>query len=377
MKKYVLIFCLLIAGFFGVAEKANAQELHQDVQGTVKAKITEITLDEIVQVPGTNVTTPHQLLKAEIIEGEEKGKIIEIENDFYQAKKGQVYFVNFIRTIEGQEIYRLGEPDRITGIYIIIAIFIGVVLFFGRSQGLRSLFSLAVGFSLIIGFLLPQLLKGGSPVFLSIVTAIIILAFAIFSTHGFNKVTIAAFLGTSVSSAITGIFAFLAVKGLILTGYTSDETTYLNIATSGELSISGLLLGAIIIGALGVLDDIAITQASVVRELKLAAPHMTDKAIFKSALRVGREHVGALINTLALAYVGASLPLLLLFYGTSAPFAEILNREVFATEIVRTIAGSIGLILAVPITTWLSTYLFRSKAFSKVSDTEVHAHHHH
>jgi uncharacterized membrane protein len=354
----MLIFSSLVSllAIFFFNSTINAQELHQDFQGTLKVEITEV------------------VLKARITDGERKGEIVEIENDLYDAKVGQDYFVSNIKTFEGIELYRLSEPDRLTGLYIIFVIFVLAVVAFGRGQGVRALLSLILSFCLIIFFLLPQMLNGASPVLISVITAVAILAFAIFTTHGFNKTSVAAFLGTSISTVVTGVFAYVSVKALVLTGFVNDEVTYLNLSTQGELNISGLLLGGIIIGALGVLDDIAITQASVVRELRHAAPHLSEKEIFTRALRVGREHVGALINTLALAYTGAALPLLLYFYGSQAPITEILNREVFTTEIVRTIAGSIGLILAVPITTWFSTFLFNSKRLSSLKEGDGHHH---
>ena len=168
--------------------------------------------------------------------------------------------------------------------------------------------------------------------------------------------TVLVHAGTLIAVVLTGIFAFLSIQGAGLTGFSSDETIYLNLSTGGELDFVGLLLAAMIIGALGVLDDIAVTQVAVVREL-FAAGVKEKWDVYKRAMRVGREHVGALVNTLVLAYTGAALPLLLLFsLSQSGPLA-IINREIFATEIIRSLVGSIGLILTVPITTLLAILL--------------------
>jgi uncharacterized membrane protein len=147
-----------------------------------------------------------------------------------------------------------------------------------------------------------------------------------------------------------------------LTGFSSEESIFLNFNTRGSIDFSGLLLGGILIGLLGVLYDAAIGQSVSVDELHRAGPHLSKRYIFTRAIRIGREHIGALVNTLAIAYVGASLPLLLLFYQSSASAGLMINQEIFATEIIRTMIGSIGLVLAVPITTVISIFLIVGKS---------------
>jgi uncharacterized membrane protein len=205
--------------------------------------------------------------------------------------------------------------------------------------------------------MLPTILRGISPLFAGVGFSVLILGFAMYLTHGFKRKTHAAFLGTILTILIVAAISFWAVSSAKISGFASDDAIYLNLDTRGALNIAQLLIAAIIIGALGILDDIAITQASVVETLKNNMPKISRREAYREALKVGKEHVGALINTLALAYVGASLPLLLLFYGGDQNTLFILNREIFATEIVRTVAGSIGLILAVPITTMLAALL--------------------
>ncbi len=156
--------------------------------------------------------------------------------------------------------------------------------------------------------------------------------------------------------------AYFAVHNSQLTGISGDESIYLNFNTTGGIDLVGLLMGGIMIGLLGVLYDVSIGQSIAVEELHNIASHLSRWKIYKRAIRIGREHIGALVNTLAIAYVGASLPLLLLFYsGADASFSTIINREVFATEIIRILIGSIGLVLAVPITTLLSVIMLMPK----------------
>jgi uncharacterized membrane protein len=176
-------------------------------------------------------------------------------------------------------------------------------------------------------------------------------------THGFNKTTTSAVFGMLVTILITGALAYYSVDATKLTGFESEEAVYLNLSTRGSIDMVGILLSGIMIGLLGVLYDVAIGQAISVEELHKIAPRVSRKKIYLRALRMGREHIGALVDTLAIAYVGASLPLLLLFSTSSNTSISVLNREIFAVEIIRTLIGSIGLILAVPITTLISVWM--------------------
>jgi len=210
----------------------------------------------------------------------------------------------------------------------------------------------------IIFILLPGILNGWNPLVASFLVAGGILFAAIFFTHGFNRESVVAYAGTMIAVLLAGLFAIFAVHITDLSGFASDETIYLNFNTGGTLNFTALLLGAFIIGFLGVLDDIAVTQSAVVSELFNSNPEMKKREVYKRAMRVGREHVGALVNTLVLAYTGASLPLLLYFNLGPSSFATSINLEIFATEIVRMIVGSVGLVLTVPIVTFLAvTYL--------------------
>ncbi len=229
------------------------------------------------------------------------------------------------------------------------------MILFGGFQGVRSLCALLGSFFAIFYVLLPGILGGANPILLSVVVAAGILFAAIFFTHGFNRESLVAYGGTMIAVFLTSVFALFAVYSTDLTGFASDASTYLNFNTGGTLDFTALLLGAIIIGVLGVLDDISVTQAAVVTELYRSNPSLTKREVYLRALRVGREHVGALVNTLILAYTGAALPLLLHASITATGLVSAINTELFATEIVRMIVGSIGLILAVPIVTFLAT----------------------
>jgi uncharacterized membrane protein len=354
---------------------SNAQEIYEDLQGVIMSRVVEIVEEGERQIPGTDARTKFQVLKVEIIEGERKGEILEIENDFILLKEGQKFYMNYLITIQGDEIYSVRDIDRRATLIFLTTLFAAIVLYFGRWQGMRSLLSLVGSFLIIIYVLLPLLMKGYDPVLVSIFLGSIILGIAIFFTHGFNFKSLIAFSGTVISVCITGLLALFSVKVLNLSGFFSDETVYLNFSTQGSLDFQGLLLGGIIIGVLGVLDDIATTQVAVVAELKKAADHITSKDLYRQALNVGNEHISALVNTLVLAYAGVSLPLLLWFSQSESEFGKIINNEIFATEIARTLVGSIGLILTVPITTFLAVK-FVDK-YKHLKSHRDHHHHHH
>ncbi len=253
-------------------------------------------------------------------------------------------------------------------VLVLIGVFIAVIVIFGGWQGLRSLVSLASSLFVVFYILIPGLLGGINPLLISFAIAAGILFIAIFLTHGFNRESVVAYAGTMISVLLTGVFAIFAVYITKLSGFESEESIFLNFKTGGSLDFVGLLLGSIIIGVLGVLDDITITQAAFVTELYNSNKDLTSKEVHKKAIRIGREHVGALVNTLALAYTGAFLPMILYFQMSPLSKSPVLNLEIFATEIVRIIVSSMSLVLAVPIVTIIAVkYLkdYKPKESSK------------
>lgn len=372
MKKVLLLLLFFI---FTIPLGVFAQELIQDEVEIIRARVIEVVSQEKKEVPGTDVQSIYQTIKAEILEGEKEGEVIIIENDFLVLKKGDKFFLRHsIDGLDGREMYSVRDIDRQGVMLGFIILFAVVVIIFSGRQGLRSLISLIGSFLVILYILVPSLLKGYPPILTSIAIAVVILFLAIYLTHGFNKESTVAFTGTVLAVIFTGILAYLGVTLTRLSGFASEEAVYLNFNTRGALDFAGLLLGGIMIGVLGVLDDIAVTQAAVVNEIYSSAPHLSRRDVYKKALRVGKEHVGALVNTLALAYTGASLPLLLLFSTTDSSAESIINQEVFATEIIRTVVGSIGLILTVPITTLLAVYLLKGYKGKHYNHTHPHAH---
>ncbi len=398
MKKYVsvvLLLCALSVVFIIPTQTSAASSaasaapvLLQDTVTIVKAKVVSIDSSSRQLVPGTDTSATVQMITAEPLEGADKGISVQFENDYIPLKAGDLFYLRKnINSDNGRVSYVVSDVYRLPSLYFFIGLFVLLVLIFGGKQGVRGLASLVGSLALIIFVLLPGILHGWSPILLSIGVSSLIIVLGSYITHGFNKTTSAAVAGMILTVILTGIVAHYAVASAHLTGFNTEESVYLNFNTNGALDFVGLLLGAMLIGLLGVLYDAAIGQAIAVEELHHVAPHLSRAAIFKRAIRIGREHIGALVNTLAIAYVGVSLPILLLISTAQAPISQIINQENFATEIIRTMIGSIGLVLAVPITTMLAVLILvkvgadivEGKILAqeeRVLDGTKHLHHH-
>ncbi|MDO8462732.1 MAG: YibE/F family protein [bacterium] len=347
-RKAILVLTMLIG--LSVALPSYAQ-MSDVVEETHHAVVRSVVRDG-----------DRQQLTVELLSGTQEGRSAELDFNGVRLETGDQLFVHRLVTLDGDEYLQIEEVDRRSALLWFTALFMFAVVALGRWQGVRALASLGVSIVAVIGVLVPRILAGGSPVLWATAVAIGILFVSIALTHGRGRTAIAAFLGTAVAVGLTAALATVAVSISKFSGLADDAAFYLDIGTGGAIDLRGLLLAAIIIGAVGVLDDVAITQAAAVKELNDAAPMLTARALFQRALRIGREHVGALVNTLALAYVGAALPLLLLFSHALSPLDQIVNREMIATEIIRALVGSIGVIAAVPLTTWFAVLLIKRRA---------------
>jgi uncharacterized membrane protein len=370
----LLVAVFFCSGFFVV----SAQEIHQELQETVKAKVLEVVEQSDRQIMGTDATTTIQTLRIELLEGDKKGQVVSLDNDIMVLEKGDVIFVNRLVAIDDTEYLTFKDVERRPQMFTIFVLMVILVVIFSGWQGMRALFSLAVSVLAIVFLLVPALLSGLNPALASLMIAGLILAVSLFLTHGFKPHVFIAFLGTFSAVFVTCLISYLSVNWLRLTGFGSDASVYLNFSTGGTLDIAGLLLGSIIIGLLGVLDDVSITQASVVQELRGANQSLSVFDLYKSAIRVGRDHVGSLVNTLALAYLGTALPLVMFYARAEVGFFDAINQEIIAAEILRIILGSIGLILTVPFTTVLAAWYFGNRTVDKNSlSTHKHSHGHH
>jgi uncharacterized membrane protein len=257
--------------------------------------------------------------------------------------------------------YSLVDFQRGTPMAILALVFVAVVLLFARLRGALSLLGLGFSLAVVLVFVVPAILDGESPLAVAVVGSLAVALVTIPLAHGRGPKSLAAVLGTAASLLLTALLALVFTEAAHLTGFSSEEATFLQLS-GANLSLEGLLLAGMVIGALGVLDDVTVSQASTVLALRSAGPRLGFRELFTSALRVGRDHVSATVNTLVLAYVGASLPVLLIFSSADIGLADALNLEVVAKEVVATLVGSIGLIAAVPVTTALAALLAVSEA---------------
>lgn len=252
-------------------------------------------------------------------------------------------------------VHAVVDHQRGGGLWIAGAAFVLAVLAFGRLRGLRSLAGLAVTFGVVMWFVVPAILDGAPPTWVAVVGAAAIMLVVLYLTHGFSLATTVAVAGTLASLALTGLLAMLAVRGLHLSGVTDDITT--SVGQSFGVNMQGLLLAGIVIGALGVLDDVTVTQTATVAEVARADRSLGFRALYAAGSRVGRAHIASVVNTIVLAYAGASLPLLLLLATSSAPLGSVLSDQLLAQEIARSVVGTVGIIAAVPITTALAAWV--------------------
>nr|WP_157631850.1 YibE/F family protein [Catelliglobosispora koreensis] len=258
-------------------------------------------------------------------------------------------------------VYQIMSHERSSALIAVFLAFLLAVVGFGRWRGVRALGGLAFTFAVLLMFVVPAILDGSPPLLVAIVGASAIMLVVLFLTHGINLPTSMAVLGTLASLMLAGLLALLSTSMLKLTGIGSEEDSFLSMQYPG-VNMLGLLLAGILIGALGVLDDVTVTQATTVTELAHANPDMGFARLYKAAERVGRAHITSVINTIVLAYAGASLPVLLLIVAGGASLPEMLTSEWLTQEIVRSIVGTLGLIAAVPITTALTALTLSREA---------------
>jgi uncharacterized membrane protein len=268
----------------------------------------------------------------------------------------------------GQPLYYIQDLERGRPLLVLAALFAGAVVAFGRWQGIRSLLGLGLSFVVIVSFVVPAILHGHSPVLVAVTGAMAIMLISLYLSHGTGPKTTAAVVGTALALGLTAALAIAFVAAASLTGLASEEALSANYAVGG-LSLRGLLLAGIIIGGLGVLDDVTMSQASLVTELHQANPTAGFAALVGGALRVGRDHIAATVNTLFLAYAGAALPSLILFVTGTDSLSTVVTTEIVAVEVVRALCGSVGLIAAVPLTTVLAALV----ATEETPDFQLHA----
>ncbi|GAA3393386.1 YibE/F family protein [Streptomyces roseoviridis] len=270
-----------------------------------------------------------------------------------QLDEGQGVVVAYAPDAPRDLQYSVTDVNRKLPIALLAGIFALAVVVVGRMRGLMALIALAVSFLVLTLFILPAILQGSNPLVVAVVGSSAIMLAALYMCHGLSARTSVAVLGTLVSLLLIGLLGSLFIGWASLSGNTDDNTGLIH-GLYPDIDMSGLLLAGVIIGSLGVLDDVTVTQTSAVWELHQADPRMGPRALYRAGIRIGRDHIASVVNTLVLAYAGAALPLLLLFSIAQSSVGTVANSELVAEEIVRTLIGSIGLVASVPVTTGLA-----------------------
>lgn len=374
LKKLILLslFSLVLLPSLSHAQEGT---LVADTETFEKAKVIHILEQGTTTVAGTNTVGETQTITIEVLSGPDQGKTVTFKNDYIQLKEGEVFYVRHQSNhLDNSDYWSVADPYRLDILLWLALAFVVLIFVFGGVQGVRGLASLVGSFFLIFYILIPGIYSGYNATLVSIGVASLIIVVGSYITHGVNRTTSAAVIGMIVTVTLTGLAAYYVVYVGRLSGYSGEESTYLTLDTRGAINMIGLLFGGIMIGLLGVLYDSAIGQAVAIEELFRAGKHLTRKEVYMRGIRIGREHIGALVNTLAIAYVGVSLPLLLLIQSSTLTLSFIINSELFATEIIRILIGSIGLILAVPITTFIASYMLEGRV--KESGGTHHGHRH-
>jgi uncharacterized membrane protein len=320
----------------------------------VDATVTEAGRGDCPDLEFGDITTPCQHVTARVTSGPNSGDLAEFS--IYITEQAAPTLATgdeiVLRAFQGPgqiAQYSYADLQRSPQLWLLVAAFALVVVLFGRWHGLRALAGLGVSLWLLVAFLIPSLLRGNPPVAVAIAGGFLIAGVAIFVAHGAKITTAVAFLGTVVSVAVIAALAAVAVSLAQLTGLDEGAAGTLSI-TADTINLRGLLIAGIVVGALGVLDDVTVTQVAAVVELRRANPELRGLALYGAAIRIGRDHVAAVVNTLVLAYAGASLPLLLFFAQGDTPFARIATSQI------------IGLVLSVPLTTALAAVVLEPDA---------------
>ncbi|HBF67616.1 MAG TPA: hypothetical protein DDW36_04310 [Candidatus Magasanikbacteria bacterium] len=326
-----------------------------------KAKVIEITSDTTRDETGVKFRA--QELRLVIKSGLVKGLTVMVPYEFEVGQTARPMEVGDMvivgrNVVLPEPMYYINDVYRLDALWLILALFVIITVVLARWRGVRAFAGLAITFLVIFFFMVPRMVEGANPVLISFVGSMLIALTALYVAHGLNQRTHIAFISICITLLIAFVVGIVFIYLTELSGIGTEDAFYLQFAGIQRIDVRGLLLGAMIVGALGILDDVATTQAATVGELHEANPKLTRRELYQRGLIVGREHIISLVNTLALAYTGAAFPLLLLFTIFKRPVWVTLNSEIILEEVIRMLVGSIALIAAVPITTFFAAWYF-------------------
>jgi len=363
------LFCL---SFFLIVSPASAQQVSpgQPTPEFMKAQVMRVEGTKIN--PYSDYKSTIETLDVTVLNGSDAGQSIQVNYDSQNISDltlntGDTVILSKTVNSSGKPTYSIEDKYRLTPIIFIAIAFIVLVILVAGWKGITSFAGLGLSLLVIFSYIVPQILSGQDPLTVCMTGATIILVLTTYAAHGFSKQTTIALCSTLLALILTYLISQLVVQLSQITGYADENDIAIHFGTQHLINVKGLLLGGIIIGTLGALNDITTTQASTVFEFAKTDSNLTRKQLFKKGLIVGREHVASLINTLVLAYAGSSLTVFIfLFYNSSYyPLWVILNSETLNEELMRTIAGTTGLLFVVPVVSFISAY-FAAKPIKSV-----------
>lgn len=371
MLKTILAVLLINLIFFNASALASTGELPKEKylekdfkEETYRGKVLGVEEKVPTQTKDAMVEK-RQIVQVEITKGPHQGEVFQIENDllgdnFYDIKVDTGDHLKLRAEYSGEELENLYIQDFVRDTYIYYALFALAIalLAIGGFKGLKTIFTLFFALIAIFKIMLPLIAEGYNPLWLSVLLTSVVALISLCIIGGLNKKTLIAIIGTMGGVIIAGVMALIAGEAASLTGFSSEEAQMLRFTDIGEIDVQGLLFAGIIIGALGAVMDIGMSIASACSEMKEINPRVEKDALFKAGMNVGRDIMGTMSNTLVLAYTGSAMPLLLLFLAQDMTVTEMINLDIISTEIIRAVAGSMGLLVAIPITALTSSLFY-------------------
>ena len=374
MKKTAFVLIVLIAAMFLFGIFAYADAMDDNDYYPADENEPDISFEKGKVLDAENFRSEgdysydYQIASVFIETGQYEGEVVEVENVLSEnvayniEVKTDDRVILMIEEYEGTSQIYISDYSRNGMLKIMVAIFLGLLVLIGGKKGFKSVVTISLTIFLIFKVMLPGILKGWNPLLIAILIAIVITVLTIIIISGFCKKSYAAIIGTVSGVVIAGIIAVVVGKMIKLTGMSADEASMLlYIPQQIQFNFKNLLFAGILLGALGAVMDIAMSIASAIQEIHQVNRNLKRITLFNAGMAIGKDVMGTMSNTLILAYTGSSIPLLLILLAYDTPFASLTNMDIVATEIVRSLAGSIGLIMTIPITAFTATILLKGK----------------
>jgi len=361
LKKFSFLFFALALVIMAMST-AYLSEIEESILKGIVQRVDEVAIGEegfIEAMFIVDIKITSKSLKGEVIQVEHR---IAGSDSFpmYLKEKDRVLIGRYIN-FDGQAEYYVEDYQREVSFYWLLALFILVILVVGKGQGLKAILSLALTLGAIWWIHIPLMLKGFSPILTTVVVALIATTGTLLILGGWSRKSFAAIIGTISGVVIAAFIAYWVGSKAHLTGLSNEEAVMLKFIPQGDIfNPRELLFSGILLGTLGAVMDVAMSIASSIAEIFKHSPEISRRKLFASGMTIGRDVMGTMTNTLILAYLGSSLPLVLLFVANDMPMVRVMNFDIIVTELVRSLSGSIGIVLSLPITAALTVVLYKS-----------------